>query len=69
MITDRIARFISETEYTDIPEEALIMAKKGILDCIGNCLAGKGNSRRPNHSGLCPGSGRKTRSDGNRSRD
>jgi len=41
MLTEGIARFINKTEYTDFPEKAIIMAKKGILDCIGNSLVGK----------------------------
>ena len=40
MLTEKIARFIAQTEYGQIPEDAVKLAKKAILDCIGNCLAG-----------------------------
>lgn len=39
-ITKRLAEFVSETSYQDIPAEAIRCAKGGILDCLGVALAG-----------------------------
>ncbi|MFC2039261.1 MmgE/PrpD family protein [Chloroflexota bacterium] len=38
--TERIASFIVETGYDQIPEEAVKVAKVAILDCLGCALAG-----------------------------
>ena len=38
--TDRIVDFIVNTEYDQIPDQALDMAKVGFFDCIGVSLAG-----------------------------
>lgn len=40
MITKKVATFIAGTDYNDIPGEAVSVAKKCILDCIGVALAG-----------------------------
>ncbi|MDY6855731.1 MAG: MmgE/PrpD family protein [Thermodesulfobacteriota bacterium] len=40
MSTEKIARFIVETSYEDLPAEAIGDAKEAILDCIGVTLAG-----------------------------
>jgi 2-methylcitrate dehydratase PrpD len=40
--TKRIAKFIAETEYKNIPEEARQVAKKAILDWAGVTIAGSG---------------------------
>lgn len=38
--TDRIAQFIAETDYESLPKEAVSIAKKAILDCMGVTIAG-----------------------------
>ena len=38
--TERIARFIVETGYEDIPRDAVEKAKRTALDCVGAALAG-----------------------------
>jgi 2-methylcitrate dehydratase PrpD len=38
--TERIARFIVNTTYEALPEEAIKFAKQGITDCLGCALAG-----------------------------
>ena len=43
VLTEKIARFVSETDAGQIPSEAFEMAKKGIIDCVGVCLAGSGH--------------------------
>jgi 2-methylcitrate dehydratase PrpD len=40
--TEKIARFIMETGYENIPREAVEKAKRTALDCIGAALAGVG---------------------------
>lgn len=37
--TEELTRFVLETGYDDIPEEALNLAKKHFLDCVGCALA------------------------------
>ena len=39
-ITEKIAEFIAGTDYDQIPQEVLKIAKRGILDCLGVALAG-----------------------------
>ena len=38
--TEKIARFIVETDYEDIPRDAVEKAKRTALDCLGAALAG-----------------------------
>ena len=38
--TEKIARFIVETDYEDIPRDAVEKAKRTTLDCMGAALAG-----------------------------
>jgi 2-methylcitrate dehydratase PrpD len=38
--TERIAKFIVDTGYTDIPRDAVEKAKRTALDCLGAALAG-----------------------------
>ncbi len=38
--TAKIADFVAEAAYEEIPAEALEVAKTAILDCIGVTLAG-----------------------------
>lgn len=38
--TERLARFLVETSYEDIPREAVEVAKRAILDGVGVALAG-----------------------------
>ena len=38
--TEKIARFIINTRYEDIPREAAGKAKRTALDCLGAALAG-----------------------------
>ncbi|MBI2846779.1 MAG: MmgE/PrpD family protein [Chloroflexi bacterium] len=38
--TEKLAKFIAETGYKDVPEEALKIAKDAFLDCLGAALAG-----------------------------
>jgi 2-methylcitrate dehydratase PrpD len=38
--TEKIARFIVETDYEDIPRDAVEKAKRTTLDCMGVALAG-----------------------------
>jgi len=38
--TEQIARFVVETDYSSIPDEAVGLAKDAILDCLGVTLAG-----------------------------
>lgn len=40
MVTERLARFVAETPYSDIPEEAREIAQTGIMDFFGVALAG-----------------------------
>ncbi len=40
--TEKIARFIVETRYEDIPGDAVEKAKRTALDCLGAALAGVG---------------------------
>ncbi len=40
MTTKRIASFVVETSYRQIPEEAVRIAKQAILDCLGTSMAG-----------------------------
>jgi len=40
--TEKIARFIVETGYLDVPREAVEKAKRTALDCLGAALAGIG---------------------------
>ncbi len=44
MTTKKIAEFCAETRYSDIPQEAVLAAKRGILDFLGVSSAG---SREP----------------------
>ena len=39
-VTQTVSEFISKTSYDDIPRQAVELAKKHILDCIGVALAG-----------------------------
>ncbi|MFC2059606.1 MmgE/PrpD family protein [Chloroflexota bacterium] len=43
-ITEQIAIFISETHFDNIPKDAISLAKRAFLDCLGVALAG---SREP----------------------
>ena len=38
--TEKIARFIVDTGYEDIPRDAVEKAKRTALDCMGAALAG-----------------------------
>ena len=38
--TEKIAKFVVETDYNDIPKEGIKVAKKAILDCLGVAIAG-----------------------------
>jgi 2-methylcitrate dehydratase PrpD len=38
--TEKIARFIVENDYEDIPRDAVEKAKRTTLDCMGVALAG-----------------------------
>ena len=38
--TEKVARFIAETGYADVPGEAVRIAKKAILDWVGVTIAG-----------------------------
>ncbi len=38
--TEKIARFIVDTDYADIPRDAVDKAKRSALDCVGAALAG-----------------------------
>ncbi len=38
--TEKIARFIVDTGYEDIPRDAVEKAKRTALDCLGAALAG-----------------------------
>jgi 2-methylcitrate dehydratase PrpD len=40
MVTERIARYISETAYDNLPAEVVQSAKRYIIDCLGVVLAG-----------------------------
>ena len=40
--TEKIARFIVDTAYEDIPGDAVEKAKRTALDCLGAALAGIG---------------------------
>jgi 2-methylcitrate dehydratase PrpD len=40
--TEKLSRFISETNYHDIPRSAVEKAKRTALDCVGAALAGIG---------------------------
>ena len=40
MTTEKIARFIANTSYENIPREAIHIAKMCLLDCLGVALAG-----------------------------
>ena len=40
MITDMIADFIANTSFRKFPDEAVRVAKRGIMDCVGVTLAG-----------------------------
>ncbi|MEE9199123.1 MAG: MmgE/PrpD family protein [Dehalococcoidia bacterium] len=42
-VTEAVARFIVETDLEDIPQEALDMGKRAILDTLGVSLAGVGD--------------------------
>ena len=39
-VTEKLARFIVGTDYEDIPQEAIGIAKAAMLDCLGTTLAG-----------------------------
>lgn len=41
-ITERLAHLIAETTYEDLPEDAVLQAKRALLDTIGVTLAGHG---------------------------
>ena len=43
-VTERLARFVVETGYEDIPPEAIEVAQRISLDCLGTTLAGFGDS-------------------------
>jgi len=38
--TEKIARFIVDTSYEDIPRDAIEKAERTALDCLGAALAG-----------------------------
>jgi len=38
--TEKLARFIVETSYEEIPAKAITVAKEAMLDCLGVLLAG-----------------------------
>ena len=38
--TEKIARFLVDTDYADIPRNAVDKAKRSALDCVGAALAG-----------------------------
>jgi 2-methylcitrate dehydratase PrpD len=40
--TEKIARFIVDTNYTDLPQKVVEQAKRTALDCLGASLAGVG---------------------------
>ena len=40
--TEKIARFIVDTGYKDIPGDAVAKAERTALDCLGAALAGVG---------------------------
>jgi 2-methylcitrate dehydratase PrpD len=40
--TEKIARFLVDTKYEDVPREAMEKAKRTALDCVGAALAGVG---------------------------
>lgn len=40
--TEKIARFLVDTKYEDVPREAVEKAKRTALDCVGAALAGVG---------------------------
>ena len=40
MITEKLAHFVVETGFGDIPNNALNIAKMGITDCIGVTFPG-----------------------------
>lgn len=40
--TEKIARFLVDTKYEDVPREAMEIAKRTALDCVGAALAGVG---------------------------
>lgn len=39
-ITEKLARFVVDTRFDDIPEKAVDLAKRTALDCVGAILAG-----------------------------
>ncbi len=43
-VTERLARFVVETSYEDIPPEAIRIAKEISLDCLGTTLAAYADS-------------------------
>jgi 2-methylcitrate dehydratase PrpD len=40
--TEKVARFLVDTKYEDVPREAMEKAKRTALDCVGAALAGVG---------------------------
>ena len=40
--TEKIARFVVDTSYKDMPREVVEKAKRTALDCLGAALAGIG---------------------------
>lgn len=41
--TETLSRFIVDTRYDNIPEEAFRLSKRLVLDCLGAALAGYGS--------------------------
>ena len=41
--TDQVNKFIVNTRFEDIPQEALDVAKKEVIDAVATSLAGSGN--------------------------
>ena len=50
--TEKIARFIVDTGYENIPRDAVEKAKRTALDCVGAALAGIVRAGQPNHHRL-----------------
>ena len=50
--TEKIARFIVDTGYEDIPRDAVEKAKRTALDCLGAALGRRRRAGQPNHHKL-----------------
>ncbi len=40
ILMDKMTKFINETQYNDLPEELITLAKLAIIDTVGVSLAG-----------------------------